>query len=181
MRDRIVDMKVVLAMSISLNGLVARENGEEDWLPSEGWDEFLTEVINFGNFIMGRETYELVTKLYPDYNFDNVTGSRKVIVSRNKAFVVKDEAYQIVHSPEEALSLLESSEMNSALLIGGGKLNSEFLIRGLVDEIWLTVNPFILGEGRPFIAPKNFDKELNLLSCEQITKDRLLVKYSVSK
>jgi len=170
-------MKVILAMSISLNGLVARENGEEDWLPSEGWDEFLIEAKNFDNFVMGRETYELVTKLYPDYNFDSVTASKKIIVTRNKDFTAI--GYEIVHSPEEALSLLEATEMNSALLIGGGKLNSEFLTRGLVDEIWLTLNPFILGEGRPFIAPKNFDKELKLQSCKQITKDRLLVKYSV--
>ncbi len=174
-------MKVVLAMSISLNGLVARENGEEDWLPSEGWNDFLIEVKNFDNFVMGRETYELVTKLYPNYNFDNVTASKKIIVTRNKDFTVSANGYEIVHSPEEALSLLEASEMNSTLLIGGGKLNSEFLIKGLVDEIWLTVNPFILGEGRPFIAPKKFEKELKLQSYEQITKDRLLVKYSVSK
>jgi len=173
-------MKVVLAMSISLNGLVARENGEEDWLPSEGWDEFLMEVKNFDNFVMGRETYELVTRLYPDYNFDKVTASKKVIVTRNKDFTASVSGYDIVHSPEEALSLLEASEMNSALLIGGGKLNSEFLTRGLVDEIWLTVNPFILGGGRPFVAPETFEKELKLQSCEQITKDRLLVKYSVS-
>lgn len=174
-------MKVVLAMSISLNGLVARENGEEDWLPSEGWDEFLVEAKNFDNFVMGRETYELVTKLYPDYNFDNVSASKKVIVTRSKNFIVPGNGYEIVHSPEEALSLLEASKMNSALLIGGGKLNSEFLTRGLVDEIWLTVNPFILGEGRPFVAPQKFDKELKLQSCKQITKDRLLVKYSIPK
>ncbi len=181
-RDNIVNMKVVMAMSISLNGLVARENGEEDWLPYEGWDELLVvEVKNFNNIVMGRETYELVTTLYPDYNFDSVTAAKKVIVTRNRNYTVPGEEYEIVHSPEEALSLLEMAGMDRVLLLGGGKLNTEFLMRRLVDEIWLTINPFILGQGRPFISPDNFENELQLQSCEQITKDRLLVKYSVSR
>ena len=50
-------MKVILAMAISPNGLIARENGEEDWLPSEGWDEFLIDAKAFKNIVMGRETY----------------------------------------------------------------------------------------------------------------------------
>ncbi len=174
-------MKVVLAMSVSLNGLIARENGEEDWLPSEGWDEFLVEAKKFDNFIMGRETYELVTKLYPNYNFDNVTASKKIVVTTNKDFKAQDGGYEIVHSPEEAVYVLESTGIDNALLIGGGKLNSEFLTRNLVDEIWLTLNPFILGKGRPFIGPKDYEKRLKLGVVEQISKDRVLLKYSVSK
>lgn len=174
-------MKVVLAMSTSLNALVARENGEEDWLPSEGWDEFLVEAKKFDNFIMGRETYELVTKLYPNYNFDNVTASKKIIVTTNKDFKAQRNGYEIAHSPEEALALLVNAGVETALLIGGGKLNTEFLTRNLVDEIWLTVNPIILGQGRPFIAPKDFEKTLKLEAVEQIVKDRVLLKYSVTK
>ena len=174
-------MKVVLAMAISLNGLVARESGEEDWLPSEGWDEFLVVAKQFNNFVMGRETYELVTKLYPNYNFDNVTVSKKVIVTRNSNFSTSTDGYEIVHSPEEAIVLIQDAGMDNVLLIGGGKLNSEFLTRGMVDEIWLTINPFILGKGRPFIAPTDFEKELKLLSSGQLSKDRLLLKYSISK
>lgn len=174
-------MKVVLAMSTSLNALVARENGEEDWLPSEGWDEFLVEAKKFDNFIMGRETYELVTKLYPNYNFDNVTASKKIVVTTNKDFKTQSNGYEIVHSPEEALALLENAGVGTALLIGGGKLNTEFLTRNLVDEIWLTINPIILGQGRPFISTKDFEKTLKLENVEQIVKDRVLLKYSVTK
>ncbi len=65
-------MKVVLTMAVSLNGLIAREDGQEDWLPSEGWDDFVNDVAKFKNFVMGRETYELVQNLYPDHNFDGI-------------------------------------------------------------------------------------------------------------
>lgn len=92
-------MKVILSMVISLNGLVARENGEEDWLPSEGWQEFLDDAKKYNNIVMGRETYELVQKLYKDYNFDSVETEQKVIVTKQSEYKTND-GYVIVHSPK---------------------------------------------------------------------------------
>jgi dihydrofolate reductase len=100
-------MKVILSMAVSLNGMVAREDGQEDWLPSEGWDEFLADVEKFRNFIMGRETYELVQALYPDHNFDDVSIDAKIIVTRNDHYSAP-ETYKVVHTPQEALALLKT-------------------------------------------------------------------------
>lgn len=76
---------MVLSMCTSLNGVVAREDGQEDWLPSSGWDEFVVDATRFGNLVMGRETYELVTQLYPNYNFHDVDVPNKVIVTRTSS------------------------------------------------------------------------------------------------
>ncbi len=67
------------------------------------------------------------------------------------------------------------------LLIGGGKLNSEFLLQNLVDEVWLTVTPHILGRGRPFINPEDLDIQLTLLSSEQLSLDRVRIKYATKR
>lgn len=165
-------------MAISPNGLIARENGEEDWLPSEGWDEFLVDAKNFNNIVMGRETYELVQKLYENYNFDNVETGHKVIITQNKEFVAGAE-YKVTQNPEEALSYLESKNIEEALLIGGGKLNTSFIKQGLINEIWLTLTPYIIGKGRPFISPDEFDLPLELIECKVLSKGRLRIKYAV--
>lgn len=174
-----VGMKVILAMAISPNGLTARENGEEDWLPSEGWDEFLVNAKEFKNIVMGRETYELVQKLYENYNFDNVETENKVIVTRNTDFQA-GAAYTVVHSPGEAIDFLKTKSLERVLLIGGGKLNSEFIKHKLVDEIWLTLTPFIIGKGRPFINPGDFDLPLELIESNVLSKGRLRIKYAVN-
>lgn len=166
-------------MAISPNGLIAREDGREDWLPSSNWDDFLVDASHFGNIVMGRETYELVTKLYPDYNFDNVDTSYKLIVTRNKDFVAK--GYQVVYSPEEALTFLAQQGVKNVLLIGGGKLNTEFIKRSLVDEIWLTVTPHIIGKGRPFIAPEDFDLPLKFIESKALSDGRIQIKYRAMK
>lgn len=41
---------------ISADGYIARENGEEDFIPDELWFEFLKLCKNYDAFIMGRKT-----------------------------------------------------------------------------------------------------------------------------
>ena len=171
-------MDIVLNMAISPNGLIARENGDEEWLPSEGWAEFVEEAKKFNNIVMGRETYEVVTRLYDDYNFDNVDAEHKVIVTSNVDFKAP-EGYTVVHSPEEAMNYIASKELNTLFLIGGGKLNAEFLKRKLVNQIELTINPYIIGKGRSFIFPTEFDLPLELIEHKLISGGRIYLKYKV--
>lgn len=173
-------MKVILSMAISLNGMIAREDGREDWLPAAGWDDFITDVSKFGNFIMGRQTYELVQSLYPDHNFDDLQGIPKIIVTSNKQLHASPD-YTIVQSPHEALDFLNQNGVQTALLIGGGKLNAAFIKENLIDEIWLTYSPHILGKGRPLIDQSDIDIDLTSISFEQYSLGRIRAKYSVNK
>lgn len=173
-------MKIVLANAISPNGYLAREDGQEDWLPSEGWDEFLIDAKRFNNIVMGRQTYELVTKLYPNYNFDDVDTGYKVIITNNQDFSAPD-GYTVVHSPEEATGFLEEQGIGEMLLIGGGKLNAEFLKRKLVSEIWMTITPYLLGKGRQFIARGDFEAKLELIETIPLSKGRVQLKYRLIK
>ncbi|HEY4964709.1 MAG TPA: dihydrofolate reductase family protein [Candidatus Saccharimonadales bacterium] len=169
-------MNVVLNMGISPNGLIAREDGNEDWLPSDGWDDFLNEAKRFNNIVMGRETYEVVTRLYSNYNFDNVEAKHKIIVTINPDFKAPN-GYTIVHSPEEAINYVDKQGLDSLFLIGGGKLNAEFLKRKLVNEIELIITPYIIGKGRPFIFPTDFDLPLELIEYKPLSKGRMLLRY----
>ena len=173
-------MHVVLDMAISPTGLIARENGDEDWLPEAGWAEFVAKAKTFNNIVMGRETYELVTKNYEDYNFDNVEVIHKVVVS-SQGNLKLPEGYTRVGSPEDAVEYIKSKNQDRLFLIGGGGLNSAFLKRGLVSEIHLTINPYIIGKGRSFVAPVDFESALDLISAGQISGGRVEVKYRVLK
>lgn len=173
-------MKITLDMAISLNGMVARDDGSEDWLPFEGWTEFLDQAKLHNNIIMGRETYEKVTDLYKDHNFDDVNVTCKIIVTRNRHFIAPS-GYSVVYSPSEALQCLKDHNIDHGYLIGGGVLNSEFIKQGLVSHMNLTVTPFILGSGRPFIAKSDFETNLTLMDSHQLSGGRLRLAYSVNK
>ena len=129
---------------------------------------------------MGRETYELVTKLYPNFNFDNVEATHKIIVTSQLNYRAPN-GYIAVGSPEEAKKFLEAKNVEVGLLIGGGKLNSSFYAEGLIDECWVTVNPIILGKGRPFVGNLDVDTQLKLVDVVRLDKARVQLRYSVIK
>ncbi|MBW3568733.1 dihydrofolate reductase family protein [Candidatus Parcubacteria bacterium] len=172
-------MKVILDMVISPNGFIARENGDEDWLPSDGWDDFVAEAKEHNNIVMGRETYEQVTEKYENENFDNVQVDHKLIVTRNNDSQTP-KGYTLVHSPEEAIEFLEKVGVKTLFLIGGGILNSSFAKRKLVNQVQLTVTPYIIGKGRPFLAFDNFEFGMALLSVKQLSLGRVRLVYKVN-
>jgi dihydrofolate reductase len=172
-------MKVILDMVISPNGLIARDDGDEDWLPSEGWDDFVKAAKRYNNIVMGRETYEQVTTRYKNYNFDSVECEYKIIVTQNSQFKAPF-GYVVVHSPEKAIEFLQEQNSKELFLIGGGKLNSAFAKRGLINEIHLTITPYIIGKGRPFLSREEFELPLTLIGHKELSKGRIQVQYLVS-
>lgn len=172
-------MRVVLDMVISPNGFMARENGDEDWLPSEGWDDFVSEAKTYDNIVMGRETYEQVTEKYENTNFDDVAVTHKLIVTRNKEFPTPP-GYIVVYSPEEAIEYLEKQGVKTLFLIGGGVLNSAFAARRLINRVQLTVTPYIIGRGRPFLSPADFEFGMTLISTKRLSLGRVRLVYKVN-
>ena len=171
-------MKVVLDMSISLNGMIARENGSEDWLPEEGWDDFVIKAKKYNNIVMGRETYEQVMTRYKDANFNDVKCKYKVIITNQSNFQAPGE-YTILHSPEDAIKFIKEKGLKTLFLIGGGKLNTEFMKRGLIDEIHLTINPHIIGKGRQFLNQDEFEASLSFIKCKELPNGRIQLQYKV--
>lgn len=173
-------MKTILSMVISVNGMIARVDGWEDWLPHEGWEDMLNDVARYDNIIMGRETYELVMRNYHDGNFDDVTAKCKIIVTRDSRFSAP-KPYVVVTTPADAIRKVQKSGLETALLIGGGELNGSFLRDNLVDELHLTVFPYILTDGRPVFGREPFESSLELLSSDRLSLGRVLNKYKVVK
>ncbi len=170
-------MKVILDMVISPNGFIARENGDED---HEGWEDFVAEAKQYGNIVMGRETYEQVTAKYEDENFDQVDVKHKLIVTTNNDFQAP-KGYAVVHSPEEAVTYLKDAGTETLFLIGGGKLNAAFAKAGLVDQMQFTIAPYIIGKGRPVLAYDDIEMGLTLLWVKQLSSGRVQLAYKVNK
>ncbi|KAF0094990.1 MAG: dihydrofolate reductase [Puniceicoccaceae bacterium 5H] len=63
-------------------------------------------------------------------------------------------------------------------LIGGSVQHARFLEQGLVDELWLTIEPMLFGRGRP-LAPIQDTIDLDLDHVERLTDQTLLLRYRV--
>jgi dihydrofolate reductase len=177
-------MKVVLAMAMSLNGMIALEDGTEPFLSVAGGELNTKLIREAGGLIWGRHTYENVIMRYNGVDEMDLgpllKDIPKVVVSRDPSYKVNGD-YMLAASPQAAINLLGSKGLREAAVVGGSKLNAAFLAAGLVDELAVIVEPVLVGKGLPLFASSDIEIRAKLLSVEQVNDGELLLKYKVIK
>lgn len=171
-------MKVILFMAMSLNGIIARKDGDEDFLSDVNWQSFSELVKQHSCFITGRKTFEVV-QMWPD-NFNNIDAKLKIIVSGN-ANLELQAPFVRANSPKDAIEIAKAENISSAILVGGSSNNSAFMVENLVDEVILNIEPAIIGKGISIFAESEFDRRLSFIDATKIADDILQVKYKVVK
>lgn len=171
-------MKTILYMAMTVNGFVATEEGDSSWTSETDEKRFMAMRKEAGNVIMGRTTYEslVADKQFPFTDCLNVVMTREAPpVEPLKNVVFTDK------SPEEVLEDLVKQGFNTALLAGGGELNGSFMADGLVDEIYLTVEPLAFGEGVKLFGSGFFRRELDLLDVNKVSDNEVQLHYRVRR
>jgi dihydrofolate reductase len=135
---------VTLYNVISLDGFIADENGNEDFIPDEVWNDFLELCNIHDTLIIGKDTYAAIQSFGKELvePFEN-TDIRKVIVTRDESFIPK-ATYEKVHSIDDSLKM-----GSNFLLSSGPSLNTAFLKEKLIDRIILNRLPTPLSKGIP--------------------------------
>lgn len=169
-------MKVTLYMAMSVNGYIARENGDEDFISHENWETLGDLAREYGCLVIGRKTFEAVKMWGEEYSFDSFKDAEKVIVTRNKNFQA-GENYTIADSPQEAVERLSGRGFERILVTGGATINSAFMKEGLIDEMILNVEPFVLGRGIRLFTEENFENKLKFISAEEIGGGIIQLRY----
>jgi len=169
-------MKTVLLMAITLDGKIAKHaNQFADWTSHADKKIFVAETKKAGVIVMGETTYNtigrplphrlnVVLSLEPEKR-ENIPGSLEFIKA----------------TPKEILSGLTKRGFETVIVGGGATVNGSFLKENLVDEIWLTIEPKIFGEGMPLFNGANVNINLELISVEKIDANVLQVRYKVIK
>jgi dihydrofolate reductase len=170
-------MKTTLFMAISANGFVARRDGDEDFLPHEGWLQTLDFAKKYGHLIWGRKTYEAV-KGWGGAFMKDIENIPVIIVSKSKKFSYPENVTEC-SSPEEAMSIVEQMGHKRAFLPGGPTLNTAFVKAGLVDEIILNYNPTILANGIKLFSESDFELKLELEEVKKLSSNIVQMRYSV--
>lgn len=169
-------------IAISLDGFIARLNGDVNWLmerddPSEdhGYGDFIADI---DLIVMGRGTYEKVLELGP-WPYD-----RPVLVMSAKLSEtpVPDALVGKVNftsaQPIELMAELASQDVRR-VYVDGGKLVQAFLREGLISDLVITVAPVLLGQGRPLFGAMEADVDLELVSSRSFPSGLVQSTYKV--
>jgi dihydrofolate reductase len=142
--------RVTLFTACSIDGFIARPDGDLDWLDAilnpdktdHGYNEMLA---NTSCIIMGRKTYAKLLGFGIEWPYPEI-----------KTYVATfDSAYETVTPNTEILTgdiassvkKIRSNQEKDIWLAGGGQLVTFFLNHSLIDRMIISVIPIILGDG----------------------------------
>ena len=181
--------KIILYIATSLDGFIARENGELDWLPgSSGEEDPEANDCGYGEFIesvdtvlMGNKTYQQILSFDVEYPYKD-----KANFVFSKTPTTQDQYAQFIHEDVESfISKLKSAPGKDIWLVGGGQLASLCIKNNLVDEVILFVIPIMIGKGIRLFQNTNKDVPLKLIESHHYTdesaKDIIKLRYTIKK
>ncbi|HZY81385.1 MAG TPA: dihydrofolate reductase family protein [Cyclobacteriaceae bacterium] len=166
--------RIVLGLAVSLDGFIEGPNGEYDWCFNDQ-DYGLTPFFkSIDSIFMGRRSYDVAKS---NGGMEMYKGVQTYVFSRSLAAT---EDVKVVRSIDDAMTIIKSPGKD-IWLFGGAELTTEFINRGMVDELWLSIHPILLGSGKPLF--QNIDGRKHLKLTESKTYDTGLVslKYSQNK
>jgi dihydrofolate reductase len=172
-------MMVSVFIGTSLDGFIARPNGDLDFLPPgggepHGYDEFIASV---DVIVIGRKTFETVLTLGPWPYGDKrvvVLSSRPVDLSAAGGAVEQMEG-----PPAEIVSQLAASGANH-LYVDGGITIQRFLRAGLIQRLIITRVPVLIGDGVPLFGTLPRDIRLRHVATRHYPSGLVQSEYQVA-
>ncbi len=181
--------RLIYSMMVSLDGFVARPNGDLDWVTI---DEELHAFANdqaraMRAFLYGRRLYELMAGYWPtadrnpatppvEVEFAHIWKEKpKIVFSRTLdrvawntrlvREVIADEIARLKADPGDDLEL------------GGPTLAATFMRLGLIDEYRPIVHPVVLGRGIPYVPPLEVAIDLQLVETRTFASGVVCLRY----
>lgn len=172
--------KITIEMACSINGMIATEDGNEEFLSYRGWEIMLELLKDYDVLIWGRKTWENVLSWGEEYLKD-LKDKNIIILTSKEHRKSKFPNVKYCNSVKECLEVCKKLKYEKLLISGGAKVNNSFIKRGIVDDIILNYNPVVLNKGIPLFMGDYFESRLRL---ENVVKEKqgiLQVHYSVIK
>jgi dihydrofolate reductase len=171
----------------TLDGYIATDDDGIDWLTGfepnyepegESVKGSIDSVIEgTGALVMGSSTYEFI--LGHDWPY----GDRPSWVLTSRELPVADGADIRFHNGPVAEihpEMTAAAGDRDLWVVGGGPVASELADAGLLDELWVTIVPIVLGSGKPLFS-RPISRSMRLLGTRTFDNGMLELRFALAK
>lgn len=166
-------------LGMSLDGFIAGPDDELDWLergggpPSDhGFTAFFASV---DALLVGRRTWEVVGR-FPKWPYDD---KRVFVVTHRHAEGAHGERF-LSGAPAEVLGRL-GAEGVRRVYVDGGRVVSQFLSAGLLDELTVSILPVVIGRGIRLFQEAGPERWLTLAESRSWPSGLVQLRYVARK
>lgn len=156
-----VSIKFSVFIATSLDGFIARPNGDIDWLmaanntgdPEDyGYAEFMNSV---DCMVMGRNSFEKVLE-FDEWPYE---GKRAIVLSTTLTGIPAEAEgkAELYNGSVKDLAVRLQDEGIARVYVDGGVTIQSFLKEGLVSDLTITRIPVLIGSGLPLFGALDDD------------------------
>ncbi len=188
--------KLIMKMSMSLDGFVGDMNGTNDWVFKTGDEQSLAwsvgAIREAGLILIGRMTFEKIGPYWqtatgpfaaPMNEIPKATFTRKGFAgippgaNPSPAEVSWAGARVFDGDLAEDIRKLKEEPGKPIVAIGGAGFMQSLISTGLIDEYWLAVHPVALGSGLPVFSKMTNPLYLELADVKTFPKGITVYNY----
>nr|AIA15290.1 RibD C-terminal domain protein [uncultured bacterium] len=170
-------MHVFLIAAMTADGFIGQDSHQSSmkWTSAEDKKWFGARTKQARVVVMGNSTFATVGRALPE--------RLTVIYTKDPTEKPETDTTQIRYTnvePVELLKQLEQEGYSEIAICGGSSIYYLFANAGLIDTLYLTVEPKAFGKGVPLFSGP-LDLNLQLKKMENLSPQTLLLEYSVVK
>ena len=185
--------KLILKMSVSLDGFVAGPNGEADWIFRTGSDDSMEWLVDTlwqaGLHAVGNGSYPAMAAFYPTATLPFAAPMNdipKIVFTKTGAIEALDKtaaegswANPFVASGDlgEEIARLKAHPGKDIMASGGANFAQALAAKALIDEYRLVVHSVALGTGIPLFAGLAEPLDLQLISSTTFSGGAMALVY----
>lgn len=177
--------RVTIHMVSSLDGFIAKDDGNVSWLQStDKYEKGVTltdeDIVAFLKtidcYVMGSKTYEHALELGWPY------GDLPVFVLTNRSLKTDRENVEFYSGDlDKLVNDHLRPKYQSIWMVGGAMLTKDFIRLKLVDDIILSIIPIILGNGTLFFDYIGREQPLHLKDVTAYSDGMVELSYEIKK
>ncbi|MFM2357601.1 MAG: dihydrofolate reductase FolA [Candidatus Parcubacteria bacterium] len=161
-------MNIFIIAALTADGFIAKDADHVAlWTSKADKKRFVELTKKAGVMVMGRKTFETIGRALP--------GRHTIVYSSQKDILPGVEITS--EDPKILIERLRKEGYTSVAICGGSSIYSLFMESGLVNKIYLTIEPLMFGKGVTL-----FNKEINAsftLTSVEKNESTLLLEYSI--
>lgn len=169
-------MKVCIVAALTADGFIGKDahHLSMEWRSKEDGRLFKRLTQEAGVMVMGSKTYGTFRiKRAPP-------GRRLIIYSSHPELIEGENVEATKEDPYELVTRLKKEGAEGLVVAGGATVYKMFMDNDLVDEMYLTIEPVLFGQGVTLFNGE-LQTRLKLLDVSKLNDNTVLLHYAVNR
>lgn len=172
-------MTVFLLAAITADGFIGRSVTDRsfDWTSPEDKQFYVSMIKRAGVAVMGSKSFQTFTRYPKGLKYVIYTSQPENFVNPKPEVIT---TWATKDDPKQVLAQLAKENYSEVAICGGSSIYTLFAKSGLIDKMYLTVEPVVFGKGVGLFN-QEWEQSLQLDSVKNLSTQTLLLEYTVVK